>query len=59
MTKFEILETKKPASDPEIIDYLRALLRIAIKHEIEWIDIRGYALKNQHIDFYWPELTKD
>lgn len=59
MTKIKILTSKAPASNQEIIDYLRAILREAYKHEIEWIDIQGMVKRpnsSRNIDYYWPPL---
>lgn len=59
MTQIKSITPIIPASDPEIIEYLRALLRKACKEKIEWADFRGMIQNNgkqEYLDFYWPPL---
>ena len=60
--KIESLPVNQSATNQEIIDYLRSVLREAYKHEIEWIDIQGLIKRpnsSQNIDYYWPPLDLD
>lgn len=55
--KIELLPMQIPASDPEVIEYLRHLVRMAFKHKIEDLDISGVIRKSGSLttlDYVWP-----
>lgn len=54
MGTIKIIPNKLSASDPEVIDYLRALLRKAINKEVEWLTIRG-EISGEYLNYYYPE----
>jgi len=54
MSKIELVKLPRPASDPEIIEYIRFLSRLAHKKKISYLDIAGFA-EGTSIDFVWPE----
>jgi hypothetical protein len=50
-----------PESNRILIEELRRIIRLAYKHEFEWLDLDALIVKgdkNQYLDFSWPHFDK-